>query len=554
MSAGRPLCALPLRAPADAAAAGGLARQAAALLGLDALAQARVAAAAHALAWHALQRGGGAFRLLAREGTLRAEAEHAAMPGGAAEALGAAGRLARALEEAALPGGGSRIALLFPLPPGAGWPDGGLPVPAAPEGAAAAMAALNGELAEALLALGQREEALARLGAELEDTNRGVVALHAELDAQAEALRRASELKSRFLSNMSHEFRTPLNSILALSQLLLDRADGPLLPEQERQVQLLRRSAGNLLEMVDDLLDLAKVEAGKVTLRLAPFAVAELLGGLRAALRPLQHSAVELVFEDAAGLPILVSDEGKVAQILRNLVSNALKFTRSGTVRVSAESRGAEMVLTVADTGIGIAPEDLERIFDEFSQVESAQGGGRQKGTGLGLPLSRQLAALLGGRISVESTPGRGSVFRLHLPLPSEGVAAAPGTVLVIDDDESFRYVFRQWISEMGYPVMEAAGGHEGLAMARTARPSAVVLDLRMPDLDGAAVLQALRMEAATRDIPVVIATGSTIDAGLRATLEGAAALLSKDRLKREGVAEALRRLLPLPSRPEAGA
>jgi len=545
MSAGAPLHALPLRAPEDAVAARRRARAAAAGLGLDALSQARVAAAAHALAWHALRCGGGAFRLLAGEGTLRAEAEHAVAAGGAAEALGAAGRLAEGLEEAALPGGMARSALLFRLPPGAA---SGPPGPAAPpeaEDAAAALALLNGELAEALLALGQREEALAQLGAELEDTNRGVVALHAELDAQAEALRRASEMKSRFLSNMSHEFRTPLNSILALSRLLLDRADGPLRPEQERQVQLLRRSAGNLLEMVDDLLDLAKVEAGKVTLRPAPFAVAELLGGLRAALRPLQHGAVELLFDEVPELPLLVSDEGKVAQILRNLVSNALKFTRSGTVRVGVERRGGELVFAVADTGIGIAPEDLERIFDEFSQVESAQGGGRQKGTGLGLPLSRQLAALLGGRITVESAPGRGSVFRLHLPLPAGEEAPPPGMVLVIDDDESFRYVFRQWISEMGYPVMEAAGGREGLAMARAARPRAVVLDLRMPDLDGAAVLRALRAEAATRDIPVVVATASTIDDGLRATLEGAAALLSKDRLGREGLAEALRRILP---------
>ena len=171
----------------------------------------------------------------------------------------------------------------------------------------------------------------------MEDTNRGVVALYAELDERAEQLRRASELKSRFLSNMSHEFRTPLNSILALSRLLMDRTDGPLTVEQERQVTYIRRSAESLTELVNDLLDLAKVEAGKLEIRPSYFTIGELFGALRGVMKPLQQNdAVDLIFEDVTDCPPLFTDEAKLAQILRNLISNALKFTERGEVRVAA--------------------------------------------------------------------------------------------------------------------------------------------------------------------------------------------------------------------------
>ncbi len=169
---------------------------------------------------------------------------------------------------------------------------------------------------------------------ELDETNRGVVALYAELNDKADFLQRASELKSHFLSNMSHEFRTPLNSILALSQILIDRMDGDLTPEQEKQVTFMRRSAQDLTDLVNDLLDLAKVEAGKVTIRPAEFSVESLFAALRGMLRPLlaQNSSVSLVFEDPVGIPELYTDEAKVSQVLRNFISNALKFTERGEV------------------------------------------------------------------------------------------------------------------------------------------------------------------------------------------------------------------------------
>jgi signal transduction histidine kinase len=194
---------------------------------------------------------------------------------------------------------------------------------------------------------------LAELNQELRDTNRGVVALYAELDERADHLRRADELKSKFLSNMSHEFRTPLNSVLALSRLLLARTDGELTPEQEKQVQFIRKAAESLTELVDDLLDLAKVEAGKTVVTPVEFKAGELFGALRGMLRPLLvGDAVALIFEEA-DVP-LYTDEGKVSQILRNFLSNAIKFTENGEVR---------------STGIGIAEADLGVIFDEFGQV-----------------------------------------------------------------------------------------------------------------------------------------------------------------------------------------
>ena len=266
--------------------------------------------------------------------------------------------------------------------------------------------------------LRSRQEDLQRLNQELQDTNRGVVALYAELDERADHLRRADELKSKFLSHMSHEFRTPLNSILALSRLLLARSDGALTAEQETQVRFIRRAAENLTELVDDLLDLAKVEAGKTVVVPSPFTAASLFGALRGMLRPLLvGDAVALVFEDPADLPPLDTDEAKVSQILRNFISNAIKFTERGEVRVwaTADPVADTVSLHVRDTGIGIAADDIDIIFQEFGQVAHRLQG-RVKGTGLGLPLSKKLAELLGGSIAVESTPGDGSTFSVTVP------------------------------------------------------------------------------------------------------------------------------------------
>jgi signal transduction histidine kinase/CheY-like chemotaxis protein len=409
----------------------------------------------------------------------------------------------------------------------------------------------NRELMQSLDEIRRKEEESKQLDQELSDTNRGVVALYAELDERAEQLRHASELKTKFLSNMSHEFRTPLNSVLALSRLLLDRIDGDLTPEQERQVGYIRRSAESLLELVNDLLDLAKVEAGKVDIKPSAFTVNELFGGLRGALRPLMTGqAVELIFDIPDKVPNLFTDEAKVTQILRNLISNALKFTEQGEVRVTAtfDAENGRLNLSVRDTGIGIAPQDHERIFEEFSQVDTRIQK-RVKGTGLGLPLSRSLAELLGGELILESVPGQGSVFTLSIP-PERGDPSRPQRtadnarkrVLLIDDDETFRYVMRQIISnEPRYEFIEAVDGDDGLKIAREQKPDVIILDLQMPTMDGFTVLQELNADSRTSVTPVIVSTSMNVNAELKARLPPGTRVISKNTISRENVSLFLR-------------
>lgn len=256
------------------------------------------------------------------------------------------------------------------------------------------------------------------LRAELDETNQGVLALYAELDTQAEQLRQASDLKSRFLSYMSHEFRTPLGSIRSITRLLSDELDGPLSSEQHKQVLFISGAAGELSDMVDDLLDLAKIEAGRITISPAWFDMLDLFSALRGMFRPIvDGNAVDLIFEEPQDMPRLYTDDKKLAQILRNFISNALKFTQQGEVRVSVHPEGSgEVRFAVSDTGIGI-PEELHgNLFEDFVQIDSPLQK-RLRGTGLGLSLCKRFAELLGGRVGVESTPGSGSTFFVIIPV-----------------------------------------------------------------------------------------------------------------------------------------
>lgn len=272
--------------------------------------------------------------------------------------------------------------------------------------------------AEQAALIAQLQSETAALRDELDETNQGVLALYAELDTQAEQLRQASDLKSRFLSYMSHEFRTPLGSILSVNSLLADELDGPLSPEQHKQVAFVSSAARELSDMVDDLLDLAKIEAGRISISPAWFDMFDLFSALRGMFRPIvDASAVDLIFEEPVGLPRLYTDDKKLAQILRNFISNSLKFTTRGEVRVSARLEGADKVrFAVSDTGIGIAPELHGALFEDFSQVDSPLQK-RLRGTGLGLSLCKRFAALLGGEVGMDSTPGVGSTFFVIIPL-----------------------------------------------------------------------------------------------------------------------------------------
>lgn len=264
------------------------------------------------------------------------------------------------------------------------------------------------------------------LRAELEETNRGVVALYAELDDQAERLRRATDLKSRFLSYMSHEFRTPISAIRSINRLLADQTDGPLTAEQHKQVTLIETTAAELADMVDDLLDLAKIEAGRVEISPAWFELVDLFSALRGMFKPVvTNPDTALIFEEPEGLPRLFTDNRKLSQILRNYISNALKFTLTGEVRVSARLEGECVRFSVADTGIGIDAKHHAAVFDDFSQVDSPVQK-RLRGTGLGLSLSRQLATMLGGSVEVQSELGKGSTFSVLLPLRLDAPSSTP--------------------------------------------------------------------------------------------------------------------------------
>jgi signal transduction histidine kinase len=263
----------------------------------------------------------------------------------------------------------------------------------------------------------RQQALLASLQLELTETNKGVVALYAELDQNAVQLREAADLKSRFLSYMSHEFRTPLASITSVTDILLIRLDGPLTAEQERQLRFVQGSVRELSEMVDDLLDLAKVEAGRISISPEWFEMVDLFSALRGMFRPIVGSGgVSLIFEEPENVPPIYTDDKKLAQILRNFISNALKFTVEGEVRVSAKIDGGGMIeFAVADTGIGIAKEHLPALFSDFVQVDTRIQK-RLRGTGLGLSLAKKFAELLGGRVAAESELGKGSRFSVLIP------------------------------------------------------------------------------------------------------------------------------------------
>jgi signal transduction histidine kinase len=265
--------------------------------------------------------------------------------------------------------------------------------------------------------LAARDADIAALREELDETNKGVVALYAELDDKAAQLRDANELKSRFLSYMSHEFRTPLTSMTSITGILLARLDGPLTDEQQKQVEFIRGSTRELTEMVNDLLDLAKVEAGRITIAPEWFEMVDLFAALRGMFKPIVNSsAVALVFDEPQGAIKLYTDDKKLSQILRNFISNALKFTPQGEVRVSARLLSDDEVeFAVSDTGIGIAPEHLSQLFADFVQLNVPLQK-RLRGSGLGLSLARKFAELLGGTVAVTSELGKGSRFSVRLP------------------------------------------------------------------------------------------------------------------------------------------
>jgi signal transduction histidine kinase/CheY-like chemotaxis protein len=552
-----PLISLFVRHEQDVVAARQRARQIAARLGFESQDQTRIATAVSEIARNAFMYGGGGKIEITVEGryapqllVMRVSDRgpgirdlDAVLSGRYRSSTGmglgmvGARRLVDHFEVKSRPGAGATVTLgkLFPRRAPEIGPAGLAALSDAlarevPQGALEEVRLQNQELLRTLDELRERQEDLSRLNAELQDTNRGVLALYAELDEKADTLRRADEMKSRFLSNMSHEFRTPLNSMLALSRLLLEDAERPLTAEQKRQVGYIRQAAEDLTELVNDLLDLAKVEAGKIAIRPAEFDVHDLFAALRGMLRPLLlNDQVNLVFEEPEGVPPMHTDEGKVSQILRNLLSNALKFTERGEIRVSARSVGEGpggplIAFSVADTGIGIAPADQQRIFEEFGQLENPVQR-RVRGTGLGLPLVRQLATLLGGSVSLDSTPGEGSTFTTVLPArfaterePAETPAAAepvslePGQlpVLVVEDSAQDLLLYEHYFRGSRFHPVIARTLPDARRLIDQIHPVALVLDIRLAGEDVWAFIGEVRRRDETRGLPLVVV--SSID------------------------------------------
>jgi CheY-like chemotaxis protein len=372
----------------------------------------------------------------------------------------------------------------------------------------------------------------------LEQHQRDLLRAQAELRANAAVLEAANQYKSEFLANMSHELRTPLNSALILSQLLADNKDGNLDDEQVRYARAIHDANNDLLVLINDVLDLAKVEAGHADLQAETVAMADVIRRLRTMFEPqLQKKGLAFEVEQAPGTPAsLATDSRRLLQVLKNLLANAVKFTSAGKVTLAlVPSVDGGVRFEVRDTGVGIPADKHEVIFEAFRQADGSTS--RQfGGTGLGLSISRELARRLGGDVVVRSTPGQGSVFSLELPpqLPEQvqGLLqpTAPGpltalpappapaaelpagdgrrVILIVEDDPVFAASLRTLVESQGYAAAVASTGEQALRLAREARPSAVLLDVGLPDVSGLSVLERLKRDAATRHIPVHVVSG----------------------------------------------
>jgi CheY-like chemotaxis protein len=331
----------------------------------------------------------------------------------------------------------------------------------------------------------------------------------------------ANSAKSQFLASMSHELRTPLNAIIGYSEMLEEEADERGLADSVADLQKIRSAGRHLLSLINDVLDLSKIEAGKMELHLETFELRPAIEAVAATVAPLvAKNGNRLELDLADGLGAIRSDMTRVRQVLLNLLSNASKFTEHGTITVRASRQGDEVVLVVEDTGIGMTPEQLSRMFEAFAQAERSTAS-KYGGTGLGLAISKMFCEMMGGVITVASTPGKGTAFTVRLPVEARdrsaaAVAAEPpvvatdgaaGTVLVIDDDPAARQLVARMLTKDGFRVLEAAGGEEGLALARSEHPDVITLDVLMPVLDGWGVLTALKGEPALASIPVVMLT-----------------------------------------------
>ncbi len=396
-------------------------------------------------------------------------------------------------------------------------------------GVAAALAGLAAR--EMLAPLRRLAAAATKSAAELEarvtERTRDLERAHAELEARSRRGEEADRLKSAFIANMSHEIRTPLNSVLALSQLLRDGVAGPLAVEQRRYLEVIERNGQGLLHLINDILDLSRIEAGYMDIDARSLDVESQVEAVVEALAPLAAAkGLDLVTVLPPDLPPIFADADRFRQILTNLVNNAVKFTESGQVRISGEARGDAVTLHVTDTGVGVPDAYRDKIFQEFFQVDQTLVR-RQGGTGLGLAIARRLARLMGGDISVESVVGKGSRFSLRLPRAQEDRRApavrspaapaasdgplAPATVLVVEDNEDNLFTLRQVLARLPLDLAFANNGRQAIDACRRQMPDLVIMDVQMPGMTGLQATGAIRGLPGGADVPILALTAQAM-------------------------------------------
>ena len=341
--------------------------------------------------------------------------------------------------------------------------------------------------------------------------------LFREIADKSEQLAQASEHKSQFLANMSHELRTPLNAILGYTELMVDGIYGELPPRAAGVLERVQNNGKHLLALINDVLDLAKIEAGQLTLTLEDYAMPDVVQSVVSATEGLATTkGLKFTADITPGLPPGRGDARRLSQVLLNLVGNAVKFTDAGEVAIGATAENGTFVLTVRDTGPGIAPEDQDKIFGEFQQVDNSNTR-KKGGTGLGLAISKRMVEMQGGTISVDSELGQGATFRVTLPVRVEDVADeltgehdGGGTmkrILVIEDTEDNRQIVGDLLSSAGYELIEAVDGLEGVATAEREQPDLILMDIQLPGIDGYEATRRIRKIPALAKVPIIAVT-----------------------------------------------
>lgn len=395
---------------------------------------------------------------------------------------------------------------------------------------------------------------------ELQQQSEELKEQNVELEAQRRQVEEADRLKSEFLSNMSHELRTPLNSVMALSRVLIMQAKEKLTEEEMNYLEIIERNGKQLLALINDILDLSKIEAGRMDVTLKRFSIKSTIEMIVESLEPVaEEKGIEITQEIPDHLPRVENDESRIHQVLQNIIGNGVKFTEEGSVTVSASYDREHVTIQVKDTGIGISEKDLPHIFEEFRQVDGSSSR-HYEGTGLGLTISQRAARILGGDITVESTPGKGSLFTVTLPIEWPGgvstvepVVMAPShesrperkTILVVDDEPHVATMISDYLSQMGYNILTATSGKEALRLAERHPLFAITLDVIMPEMDGWEVLQRLKENPQTTSIPVIIVTAKDLTKEERERLQGnVSSILGKSGMTSSLLLEEIKKIL----------